>query len=132
MSSKQIKINTLAHTFCRINEGCSLNIFTSLCSWKFIYEVLACYKWSIQWIFHLLHNIASKQCNDIWHGIINKLKKLHKQNVNTHLILKNIREKFIKSDEMYFNYLINKNIVAFRQVRIPSQGENSQKSAHNY
>ena len=26
MSSKQIKINTLAHTFCRINEGCSLKI----------------------------------------------------------------------------------------------------------
>ena len=93
MSSKQIKINTLAHTFCRINEGCSLNIFTSLCSWKFFYEVLACYKWPIEWGFHLLHNIASKQCNDIWHGIINKLKKLLKQNANPHIILKNIREE---------------------------------------
>ena len=48
MSSKQIKINTLAHTFCRINESCSLNIFMSLCSCKFIYEILACYKWPIE------------------------------------------------------------------------------------
>ena len=75
--------------------------------------------------------IASKQCNNIWHGIINKLKKLHKQNANTHIILKNIREEFIKSDEMYFNDLIGKNVVDFRQVRIPSQREDSQKNPHN-
>ena len=82
-------------------------------------------------IFHSLHNIASKQCNDILHVIINKLKKLHKQNVGTQFILKNIRQKLIKSDELDFNDLTTNNIVDFRQVRIPNFREDSQKSAHD-
>ena len=131
MSSKQIKINTLGHTFCRINESCSLKIFTSLCSWKFIYEVLACYRWPVEWVFQSLYDIASKQNNDIWHMIIYKLKKLYKHNKGTQFILKNIKDKLIKSDENKLNFLISNNIADFRQVRIPSLGEDSQKSTCN-
>ena len=63
--------------------------------------------------------------------IINKLKKLHKQNVGTQFILKNIRDKLIKSDETEFNILVSNNIADFRQVHIPSLGEDSQKSMHD-
>ena len=63
--------------------------------------------------------------------IINKLKKLHKQNIGTQFILKNIRDKLIKSDEKELNILISNNIADFRQVCIPSLGEDSQKSTHD-
>ena len=63
--------------------------------------------------------------------IINKLKKLHKLNMGTQFILKNIKDKLIKSDENKLNFLISNNIADFRQVRIPSLGEDSQKSTRN-
>ena len=99
MSSKLIKINLLAHTFCRIEEGCSLNIFTSLCSWKFIFEVLFCYKWPINWIIQSLHSNNSRQHNDIWFGIIEKLKLLCKQYSSIQCILEAIKKDIIDCDE---------------------------------
>jgi hypothetical protein len=99
MSSNQIKINSLAHTFCRIEEGCSLNIFTSLCSWKFILEVLICYKWPINWIIKSLHSNNKKRHNDIWFGIIKKLNLLGRQYSNTQCMLHAIKKDIIDCDE---------------------------------
>jgi len=99
MSSNQIKINSLAHTFCRIEEGCSLNIFTSLCSWKFIFEVLICYKWPINWIIQSLHSNNSRRHNDIWFGIIGQLKLLCRQYSNTKCILDAIKKDIIDCEE---------------------------------
>ena len=52
--------------FCRINEGCSLNTFTSRSCGKNVYEILASYKWPIEWVLQSLDSIISKQGNDVW------------------------------------------------------------------